>query len=220
MDRQGRNGRDMRIGWLAATAAALLAGLAGSVAAWATSGITGSPHDLRGRPVSTASQICMYCHVPETVDAAGTTSRISRRLGNSAFSAYGDSAGEDPSTLQPLGVSLVCLSCHDGTIAWDTLAGGISASALGRAGGLPAGTGGLASSHPVSVSYYEGYDATFRPPIRGRVGKLPLFPASGAGGAGDRVECASCHNPHEIIFGKFLRISNTNGALCFNCHDK
>ena len=202
-------------------AAALLAGLAGSANVWARSGITGSPHDLRGRPVSTTSQICMYCHIPETTDGPGTASRISRRTVNGSFAAYGGSDGEESQGFQPLGTSLVCLSCHDGTIAWDTLAGGISASAIARAGGgMPAGTGILASSHPVSVSYSEGYDATYRPPISGRVGKLPLFPASGAEGAGDRVECASCHNPHEIIFGKFLRVSNSNGALCFNCHNK
>jgi len=50
-------------------------------------------------------------------------------------------------------------------------------------------------------------------------------------GAGPRVECASCHDPHGVIprngepgvteFNPtFLRISNNESAVCLTCHDK
>lgn len=215
------DGHDMRMGEIAGFGVAFLVGLVGSAAALAESSVAGSPHDLSGRTAAAASEICGFCHVPEKTGLPDRPLWTRLDLPPGAFTAYDDPTSEDPLAFQPLGTSLVCLSCHDGTIAWDTLATpGISVSALRRGGGISIGAGGLANNHPISVSYYDGYDAAFNRPIGGKVGELPLFRASGARGAGDRVECASCHNPHEIMFGKFLRVSNGGSALCRRCHDK
>lgn len=35
-----------------------------------------------------------------------------------------------------------------------------------------------------------------------------------------RVECASCHDPHNTANGTFLRRSNASSALCLTCHVK
>lgn len=46
---------------------------------------------------------------------------------------------------------------------------------------------------------------------------LPLY----GGGTGiNRVECATCHDPHNTDNGTFLRISNAGSTLCLTCHDK
>jgi predicted CXXCH cytochrome family protein len=34
------------------------------------------------------------------------------------------------------------------------------------------------------------------------------------------VECGSCHDPHETTNNTFLRIDNTDSAVCLACHDK
>jgi predicted CXXCH cytochrome family protein len=47
---------------------------------------------------------------------------------------------------------------------------------------------------------------------------LKLF--RGATAATDYVQCASCHDPHNAGNPTFLRISNTDSALCLTCHRK
>src|SRR5207249_869044 len=34
------------------------------------------------------------------------------------------------------------------------------------------------------------------------------------------VECVTCHEPHDDVNPKFLRVSNANAALCTFCHNK
>ena len=46
---------------------------------------------------------------------------------------------------------------------------------------------------------------------------LPLY---GTAQATATVECGSCHNPHKNTNGNFLRIANTNSAICYTCHIK
>lgn len=213
------NSRDLRTGSVAGFGAIVLVGLFGPAVALAGSGIAGSPHDLSGRTAAGPTEICTFCHVPEKTGAPDPPLWTHGDLPPGDFTAYASPAGNEPAAAQTYGISLVCLSCHDAVIAMDVPLTVVSA--IGRYGGrIPAGAGGFAASHPVSVSYNRGYDLAFKRPRGGKVGELPLFTASGARGAGDRVECPSCHNPHEIIFGRFLRISNDGSALCRNCHDK
>jgi predicted CXXCH cytochrome family protein len=48
------------------------------------------------------------------------------------------------------------------------------------------------------------------------------FPANGTTPAGTypSVECASCHDPHNVTNGTFLRVSNAASAVCLACHVK
>ena len=49
------------------------------------------------------------------------------------------------------------------------------------------------------------------------------FPANGtaaAAGTYPSVECASCHDPHNVTNGTFLRVSNAASAVCLSCHVK
>jgi predicted CXXCH cytochrome family protein len=198
--------------------AALLVGLFGSAAALAESGIAGSPHNLSGRAAAEAIEICAFCHVPEMTGAPDRPRWSHSDVAPGGYTAYASPADAESIVAKPSGVSLVCLSCHDAVIAMDVPLA--AESAFVRFGRVPIGAGGFWASHPVSVSYEQGYDPAFNRPTRGKVGDLPLFRASGARDPGSRVECPSCHNPHEIVFGKFLRISNGDSALCRNCHNR
>lgn len=49
-----------------------------------------------------------------------------------------------------------------------------------------------------------------------------LYPRTFTGGSGPSVECGSCHDPHSDTAQpvSFMRISNTNSAVCLACHTK
>lgn len=65
------------------------------------------------------NEVCVYCHTPH---GAGTVAPLWNRVVNTSgnYTPYGSST-IDTSVGQPGGVSLACLSCHDGTIAVDNI---------------------------------------------------------------------------------------------------
>jgi predicted CXXCH cytochrome family protein len=118
--------------------------------------------------------------------------------------------------LIPTGASRLCLSCHDGTIAVGALQGGVIVSPAPPVQGnarlaLPdaGGRNDLSGDHPISFTY--PFKAELTPPS-GIQRPVALSP-------GNRMECTSCHNPHDNQNGKFLVLSNLDGAqLCTACH--
>lgn len=108
--------------------------------------------------------------------------------------------------------SQFCLSCHDGSTA-DTfayinpgsIAERISSSApIGHMKGV---------DHPFSIGYTAAKNIS--PTLKLREsplsGTVKLF--------NNKVECASCHDPHSCSNPLFLRISNERSKLCLACHD-
>lgn len=165
-------------------------------------------------------EVCAFCHTPH---AASTTARplwnredsvASYTMYNSTFSATIDMTV----AASPQGVSLACLSCHDGFNAINVLnnapGSGIGSTitfqGLGVGGVMPAGITAvgrdLTNDHPISMDVPTG-TGWLTPPAT-----LSLY--------NSKVECATCHNPHESVNPTFLRISNAGSALCSSCHDK
>jgi hypothetical protein len=125
----------------------------------------------------------------------------------------------DSSTLkadvgQPTGSSRMCLSCHDGTIALGAIAstpteipfkGGLRYIQDDRSSYL--GTD-LSDDHPISFEYdtalslenMELRDPLSLPPV------LKLEDDV-------RLQCTTCHDPHDDPFGRFLVMDNTASAL-------
>ena len=167
----------------------------------------------------------------------------------------------------PGGTSKLCLSCHDGTIATGSVsvlagqfAGNISMSGIGPGGVMPSGSGtttgftrnlgtDLSNDHPISFTYdttvatADG-ELRFPPYTSGTTlvtsnrlpgGAKPLLPLDD-----NKVQCASCHDPHiresnplETTSIKFLRLNRfqkvppsgtsftqTDDIICLACHDK
>lgn len=72
------------------------------------------------------TEVCVFCHTPHggRTDVAGGAAPIwNRSLSTASYTVYTspnfDAAGTTPGT--PKGVSVACLSCHDGTVAFDAL---------------------------------------------------------------------------------------------------
>lgn len=107
----------------------------------------------------------------------------------------------------------------------------------------------LRNDHPIGIQYCGGgptvasagtacRDGDFIAPTNGSIGGQTVFwvDTGTAGrqktdlilynrsftvdGTGPSVECASCHDPHVSTTSTFLRINNTNSAVCLACHNK
>ncbi len=203
----------------------------------AAQGITGTFHDLRAKATTTGAtitQICIFCHTPHNSVAPADMPVPLWNRDNPAgtFTMYSSPTMNMTVAGSPQGVSLACLSCHDGVTAYDALKdvpfgwtpGSIpntmrASWAIGNAA-----SASLTNDHPISVTYNvgtgPGMDPAFNAATSGKVGALPLYGASA-----DQVECASCHDVHN--FGTsaggtrpFLRVSKDASAICTTCHIK
>ncbi|MFQ5915163.1 MAG: cytochrome c3 family protein [Nitrospinota bacterium] len=176
-------------------------------------------------------EICVYCHTPHngntTVEAPLWNRNVVDTSGN-PYTMYSSPTIDMTIASQPTGVSLACLSCHDGTLALDVIVnkpqsytgsdptGSIVMRTTGDANYAPNLTQDLSNDHPVSVTYDTTADTAFNAASGGKVGDtLPLF-----GTGKDQVQCATCHNPHNATDQPFLRVANASSALCTTCHIK
>ena len=71
-------------------------------------------------------EICVFCHTPHGADTTVAAPLWNRKINSGTYTVYSSpsfdaSPTNDGKAPQPNGVSLACLSCHDGTIAFDAL---------------------------------------------------------------------------------------------------
>lgn len=163
------------------------------------------------------TRVCVFCHTPH--NAVPAAPLWNRNDSGSSYTPYTSSTAV-ASPGQPTGSSILCLSCHDGTIALGDV---ISESALiAMAGGLnamPAGPGrlgtDLSDDHPISFVYSSVLAST-----RGELADPATLTGDVKLDAGGQLQCSSCHDAHNDANGKFLVVDNTGGALCTSCHQK
>jgi predicted CXXCH cytochrome family protein len=131
----------------------------------------------------------------------------------------------DASLGQPDGISKLCLSCHDGTVALENFGGTTNGTQPIAATARVGDNGDLSTDHPISFVY----DATLATTDGGL--EDPSTATSGLGGtiAADMLtstgslECSSCHGVHNEAGGavpSLLWKSNAASALCITCHTK
>jgi predicted CXXCH cytochrome family protein len=184
------------------------------------------------------SQICVFCHTPHNSSTDGplwgrqnTTVTFFKHFSSSSlvidnptvttFSEYG----------QPNGSSRLCLSCHDGVTALSALIGDKPVIKFLDARNnitsedvhLPYQT--FSSHHPVSFKYTDvvitKLGSGLAPNDNGY--SLPLANSPVKLDKEDRMQCTTCHNPHQdqsntqssqtpFWVGKDL------GEVCYACH--
>ncbi len=178
-----------------------------------------------------ANRVCVFCH---TVHNGGTEAPLWNHETNTgqSYQLYtSNSLDMGPVVLHD--GSFVCLSCHDGTIAINSLnalAGATGAppytygtpggSGLDGSGKLLTSADGhvgtdLTDDHPVGITYDQSKDLDFVP----KTGNPSLYPDKLLS-QGLFVECSSCHDPHNNTNSYFLVEPNTNSDLCTRCHIK
>ena len=178
--------------------------------------IVNTPHNLNNYPGVTlpGNQVCLPCHTPHNALLAGEENVLwNHAETGETFTMYSSSAG------QPEGPSKMCLSCHDGVTAIDNY-GGTGGTGITITGSANF-TNDLSDDHPIGIQYPTARPAeyndpsTFAPGINNGPGVV-LVTISGA----DRVECTSCHEPHNNGLMNFLRVPIQESYLCLQCHIK
>lgn len=159
---------------------------------------------------SSVQSMCEFCHTPHSIRPASPA--WNRGNPGTRYIMYDQTTSStsnipvDPSR-QPDGSSILCLSCHDGTIAL-----GSTTSALPPGSSSILGTD-LSDDHPISFVY----DATLVA-SDGQLKYTPMFPVTLD--SKSKVQCASCHDPHADTYTNFLVASDEFSDLCFKCHDR
>jgi len=213
--------------------------------------IIGSAHDLSifGGVVysSNEDEVCVFCHTPHggiVTDPAGTGTTLplwNRNLNyGAAFTMYtSDTFDGTYIGSKPTGQSLMCLSCHDGVSTFQSVINYSGAAILMDPASIekfsdlvyspsknPNIGRDLSNDHPVSFVYNNalvdadtitrggGADQLTKPETVS-VAPLKLY--------GGRLECTTCHDPHENDIADqkpFLRMSNAGSTMCTTCHIK
>ena len=181
-------------------------------------------------------QICVFCHTPHQASPAAPLWNHTQ----SAIASYGVyvSPTLDATDITDIGVgfdvSNLCMSCHDGTLGVNDLGNpgnatggnpamgsGNELDAAGRIlGSRPTNMGSsLSDDHPVNFTYdaaLSGLDGGLVTPVStayvDAAQTVPLFDG--------KVQCASCHDPHDNTNEPFLTKTNSGSQLCSTCHLK
>jgi predicted CXXCH cytochrome family protein len=188
------------------------------------SAMLGGAHDVRA--TGNTGDACAGCHTPHSantsykavlwnrtyVPTATTFTQVYDATINADFKGGAVSLGAGSA------VSLLCMSCHDGTSALNAVIdvpNGTTFKTTTVSTATRLGTD-LSNDHPVGFSYDASITGQGTPAKLVQspdATKVKLFGAAGA----RRVECASCHDAHTNAAG-FLRSPNTNSAMCLACH--
>lgn len=198
------------------TAATMLGSYA---AATSMAGIVGSAHDFSPFGWSDG-QICLPCHTPHHADTTIEEAPLwNHELTTATYTLYDGSTGVP--TEEALDArSILCMSCHDGTVALDSFGGTSGVQFIGSAGLI--GTN-LTDDHPVGatgvypdVPYFNDPDNWENQPHGFTLEDMDV------NGSMERVvSCVTCHEVHNRHNQEYmLWINNSGSALCLTCHLK
>jgi predicted CXXCH cytochrome family protein len=198
---------------------------AGVMLAQTTGDVIGA-HDLSpsgGSPIKGGvGGSCIYCHAPHS-GVADLTPLWNQTLSTQTYTPYGSSTYvETGSTQPPLGTdSVLCLSCHDGTVAPGTTIVYHTIPMSGKMNNPDVFGTNLQSSHPFSLvlPIKDSPDLVASLVAQGLTGdplqKIKLIKGN--------IECTTCHDPHIQAIDKvnmnFLVRDSSSGQMCLACHD-
>lgn len=200
-----------------------------SVAAAQT--VVGTAHDLSGT-LTTGTQVCAFCHTPHgsNVDAVLQNNAPLWNQDLPLTASYGtytsltfDASDLAAITNSTYSDSLLCMSCHDGTVAPGTFynepnPAGNASSALAITGSANMGTD-LSNDHPVNFTYASSVTNG----DTGLVAEASIVAYLDTGAVGGKVQCSSCHDPHDATQDAdvdFMRVTLASSQLCTTCHTK
>lgn len=229
-----------RIRWLLGVVAVLAAG---SLVSFGQANLVDTKHNLSSTvgtdqitdKSTNEDQLCVFCHTPHQASPAAPL--WNHTLASTAsYGTYGSST-LDATDIADIGggtdISNLCMSCHDGSVgvndlgnpandtgANPTMGSGTELDATGKI--LAARTANmgtdLSDDHPINFTYsiVAGAD----PEINAAASANFVDAANLVGLFSGKVQCASCHDPHDNTNVPFLVKSNAGSGLCTTCHAK
>ena len=186
--------------------------------------LSGSKHDFSATGalglgqglLGAGDNMCSVCHAPHSkaayyIQDAPLANHTKTDVAT-GYTLYTAGSSTISATLTaPAGSDVLCLSCHDGSIAIDAYGGGAGTATMSGAALL---TKDMQNDHPTSIDYATlsaTTDPDFNTQAAVEATNLVLY--------GGIVRCATCHNVHNPgTEGKFLRM--TKATLCQACHTK
>lgn len=202
-------------------------------------------------PADPLARICIFCHAPHnTYRLAGTTGNGPEAPDaaftylplwnhelqpNIAYTMYdpglgapttGHEATQSLGLMTPGSVSLLCLSCHDGSIAVNSYG---NTSQVSQSTGTTFMTSAyliganqdLTNHHPIGFDYnaVQAADTEIRDASTVQLTSTAFVADKLYNG---NVECATCHSVHNKgnTGERLLWRSDQNSELCLTCHDK
>lgn len=173
----------------------------------------GGVHDFTD-PDTGFTDACRACHVPHIQAMRPTTRPTTQPTTMPAYEIFrigGQRRVFVADRYTPGPTSLICLGCHDGTVATSIINAAHSMLAGVREGfAMPEGH--MWRDHPIGVVYrHDPREYRSQGFVEAQGIRLP----------GGRIECISCHDPHDEheIPGMLVK-SNRKSALCLTCHIK
>lgn len=185
---------------------------------------TGNSSSIDGdvAPVGSVSLACLSCH-----DGSLAIATMINQPGSGGYNPAG---------------AVLAGTWTSGSGNVDTATGMMAANAITNLGT------NLVNDHPIGIGYCGASaapvggaltcgDSDFNAPASAVINATRIWFVEGTGGdsvrqktdlalytrAADplpRVECASCHDPHNTANGTFLRRTNSGSGLCLTCHVK
>ena len=159
------------------------------------------------------TEICLFCH---TAHNSKPQSPLWNR--NDPGSTYTPYTSSTMKALpgQPSGSSILCLSCHDGTVALGSVLSRSSTISFANTSNMPAGPSNLSTDlrndHPVSFTYDAALIAA-----NGHLNN-PATLGSQITLENNKLQCTSCHDPHKNLYTDFLVASSQYSNICIACH--
>jgi len=166
------------------------------------------------------TEVCLFCHTPHR--GTPMTPLWNRAIPGTHYTPYGSNGSTtmkaSPLPGQPTGSSILCLSCHDGTVALGKVLSRVATITFAGTINMPVGpsnlTADLTNDHPISFTY----DATLAT-ANGQLKNPSSLPPQVMLEKG-KLECTSCHDPHKNIYTDFLVASSQYSNLCNACHQE
>lgn len=192
--------------------------------------IIGTRHDMSGN--YGGGRICVVCHTPHNAEVIVGAPLWNHATSTAQHTLYNSPTFDGSATIgQPGGVSILCLSCHDGTVAIDSF--GDTTGSNYMSGDNTTGpnlTADLSNDHPISFTYDTAlsvldpglFDPSTKQVTIGEGDKVKTESIDVVMLFDGQVQCASCHDVHNGFTQDqpLLRVTKAGSALCLVCHDK
>lgn len=182
--------------------------------------IVNSKHNLSANGPGTVkanreNEICIFCHT--THNNMPKTPGWNRNRPGTVYTLYNSSTMKALPG-QPDGSSILCLSCHDGTIALGNVLSRTTSIGFAATATMPVDRSNLSTDlrddHPVSFTYDAALAAS-----DGQL-KTPASITPQIKLENNKLQCTSCHDPHINFNSDFLVSTTQYSNLCNNCHQR
>jgi len=192
------------------------AGVGALVAGTGFADIEGSAHDFSDFAWS-ENKICLPCHTPHGGNTDVPAPLWNHELTTASYTLFGGEQGG----VEDLDIrSVLCMSCHDGTVALDSFGGKNGSQFIT---GALIGTD-LQDDHPVGGTAVYPDVPWMVPPSEWEDDhgmRLHAWVDPDTNEEQDVVSCYTCHEPHNRRGTEYMTWKSNDGSqLCLTCHIK